>query len=312
MSFSAYIRLFRAPNLLIIILTMVLVRYAVIGPLLFSYGSDLPMSSACFLLLVFATVAVAAGGYVINDILDVPIDRKNHSRNVIAGGQLSETSAYYIYYGLNVAGIVAGILVSWSVRNIQLSILFLVVATMLYYYSYKYKYLVLWGNLAVAFLSGLVPVIVWLFEYFALQNDPAAFIDSFRAFRMISVIIAAYAAFAFMVTLVREILKDLEDMEGDRKGGCRTLPIVSGEKTARIWAALLAAMTLGLLVCILFAGWNQGYRTVSVFLAFTAVPVLAFIPLKLVLTAHPDYGRIASVTKICMLLGVMSMIFIPL
>jgi 4-hydroxybenzoate polyprenyltransferase len=39
-----------------------------------------------------------------------------------------------------------------------------------------------------------------------------------------------YTSFAFIISLIREVIKDMEDMDGDRKYGCRTMPIVWGLK----------------------------------------------------------------------------------
>jgi len=85
----AFFNLIRWKNLVIVILTMVLMRYAVLGPvigkigviLLSGTGEEVPMvlqfSLADFIMLVLATVFLTAGGYVINDYFDIKTDLIN-------------------------------------------------------------------------------------------------------------------------------------------------------------------------------------------------------------------------------------------
>ena len=89
---KTFLKLIRWQNLLIVILTMVLMRYAVLGPLISKIGvilinepgEEIPMVLQFpwydFILLVVATVFITAGGYVINDYFDIKTDLINKGR----------------------------------------------------------------------------------------------------------------------------------------------------------------------------------------------------------------------------------------
>src|SRR4051812_9722118 len=93
-----YIKLLRPLNLLMIVVTMCLFRYCIViaSPYKFFYIRHV-LSATEFLLLVLATLFVAAGGYVINDIFDADIDAVNRPEKQIVGKSISDTAAYNLY-----------------------------------------------------------------------------------------------------------------------------------------------------------------------------------------------------------------------
>src|SRR5450759_4927199 len=92
---KAFLNLIRWQNLLMVILTMVLMRYAVLAPLISKIGvilikgsgeeihMSLKFSWYYFVLLVAATVFIAAGGYVINDYFDIKTDLINKGKVIV-------------------------------------------------------------------------------------------------------------------------------------------------------------------------------------------------------------------------------------
>ena len=68
---SSLIRLIRIPNLVIIILTQVLLRYCIVKPLLYTNAPEMISGNVDFFLLVIVTVLIATGGYIINDYFDI-------------------------------------------------------------------------------------------------------------------------------------------------------------------------------------------------------------------------------------------------
>ena len=86
---KAFLKLIRWQNLVIVIVTMLLMRYAIIAPVigkigvvfLNGKGRAIPMVLQFpwydFILLVIATVCITAGGYVINDYFDIKTDLIN-------------------------------------------------------------------------------------------------------------------------------------------------------------------------------------------------------------------------------------------
>jgi 4-hydroxybenzoate polyprenyltransferase len=112
-------------------------------------------------------------------------------------------------------------------------------ALFLYTTSLKKRPLV--GNLVVAFFCAGVAILIWFAElpaWWALQRQSPHTAAALQS------VLSWYAGFAFLSTLFREIVKDLEDREGDRAAGCRTLPIVAGERVAKYLATAVAALLI--------------------------------------------------------------------
>lgn len=307
-----YIKLIRPLNLLIIIMTQVLVRICILEPLLRINGSSAAFPIWMWLLLILATVLIAAAGYIINDILDVPLDKINKPGKMIIDTQISTSKAEILYYALNGIAIVIGAVVSFMIKKPTLTIIFIVIATLLYYYSYKYKYLTFWGNFSVSILSATVILIVWLFEFFSLKLDPEHFIESFKAFREINYFFLGYAGFAFLTSFNREIIKDTQDIEGDRRNGCRTFPVLLGmEKTKTI----IMALNILLLIAISFSQFIL-FKYSPHAIAYSLIPAqiiaLAMIFLIYKSKVKKDFFYLSQGYKILMIVGILSMITIPL
>lgn len=72
----AFLKLIRIENLLFIIFIQFLIRYALFIP----FGIETALPTFQFVLLVLATVFLAAGGYIINDIQDIVADTINRPK----------------------------------------------------------------------------------------------------------------------------------------------------------------------------------------------------------------------------------------
>ena len=84
----SFLRLIRGKNLFIIGFTQYLIYYSLLLP----YGIPLALDPFHFFLLVFSTLLIAAGGYVINDYMDVKTDQINHGE-VIVGAVIKRRTA---------------------------------------------------------------------------------------------------------------------------------------------------------------------------------------------------------------------------
>ena len=67
--------LIRFKNLLIIVLIQVLIKFFLINAYLIN--SAINLSNIDFSIYLFALIAIVAGGYIINDIYDIEIDKIN-------------------------------------------------------------------------------------------------------------------------------------------------------------------------------------------------------------------------------------------
>lgn len=264
----AFLRLTRPLNLLIIVGTMMAMRFGVVSAYLEYESAAMTVMSndpqgtllnavpgntlhhafpiTYFWLLVLSTVLIAAGGNVINDYFDTRIDRVNKPNELIVGRTVKRRVAMAGHLVLSSLGLLLSAVVAWRSGQLKwVAIPVFAIAT-LWYYSTTMKRSFLVGNGAIALLSALVPLTIGLYEVTALaraypthvvlsttqgQELPVAFDFNIPWFWILG-----YSAFAFLTTLVREIQKDMADVKGDLADGCRTLPIVIG----RTWSKVIA------------------------------------------------------------------------
>lgn len=305
---SPYLKILRLPNLLIILLTQMMLRFFIIGTFLNLSAVKPVMGLLDFGLLVMATILIAGGGYVINDFYDIEIDKLNKPKDRIAGNLISNKNMLTFYWVLTSLGILLGFFIAFRIGYYQLGFIFPIVAIMLWYYSSKYQKTVLWGNMMISLLSALVIIIVWLFEFFALRSDPIIYIEALKQIKPISFVVGAFAIFAFLVTLIREIVKDIEDMEGDQKGEYKTLAIVKGKNTARNVAIIIHIGTfLFLAVCQYFL-YQYEFKLVFWYLTIAVQSLFLFVGYYMIKAkSKGEYHFLSTAMKIIMVAGILSM-----
>lgn len=306
------LKVIRVKNLLIVAATLYLMRYCIIQPLLQLKNLDLQLSSFYFFLLTLATVFITAAGYVINDYFDTRTDLVNRPQTVIIGRNLSRRTAILLHIFLNFLGILFGTIVSFKIDKPILSLLFIVIVGILWFYSTTYKRQFLIGNLIVAILTAIVPMITLLFELPRLYTVYWEMVTRFELkLGIITYWVGGYALFAFLLTLVREITKDIEDFEGDQAFGRNTIPVFLGKKTARTIAASLLLFTILSLV-FLFAKYLNylpsgkiDYYTLIFFLAGLVIPMFMLLVELLTAEKKEDYHKASQINKLIMLSGLL-------
>lgn len=234
---SSFLRLIRLNNLLIIILTQLVIKFFLINP----YLSNSALSTIHFGIYLFALITVVAGGYIINDIYDVEIDKINRPDTRIIDQEISEEHAIKTYYIINIIAIFSSFYVSYQIEHLSFGFIFIFLAFNLWKYSKYYKTRFLIGNIQVAFLTSLSIIILALFDLVPLG------ITDKNGTKIIFYIILIYTGFSFITTLIREIIKDLEDSKGDKRIGAKTLAIEYGiKKTRRITSLLILIPIIGI------------------------------------------------------------------
>jgi 4-hydroxybenzoate polyprenyltransferase len=303
-------RLIRWPNLLIMILIMVLVRYFLIAIPLGHAGVELPQSNIHFMLLVLAMVLLAAAGYVINDYFDMDVDGFNKPDRQIAGKLISAESVKRMYWVLNATGIAVAFFLSYSTQSIRLALILVMVAGLLYFYSSRYKRMVLVGNLVVSFVAATGVFVVWFFELTALMDDQYAFVDATRAMPIITGFVFAYALFGFLSTFIREVVKDIEDHAGDERCGCRTFAVVYGTNLSRNLAIGLMIMLISMIgfwQYILY--YRNLHLAMQMLLLSDALGVIIVIRLYFASTVK-HFQQASVMIKILMLSGIITIPFL--
>lgn len=301
------LRLVRFPNLIIIALLQILVRYGLIIPILNHYGYDPVLSHFRFGLLVLATACLAASGYVINDYFDIRIDRINRPQKMVIDNGLKRREAMFLHVILSFLGVFIGLFLSYVARKETWALMFLAIPLILWYYSTTFKKQGFIGNLVVSGLTALVSIVVVSLEFAMLERVHGSAIINSEACSTAWFWTLGFAFFAFATTLIREVVKDMEDMYGDEKGGCRTLPIEIGVEYAKIFVLILTVGTLLSLWGLYFYIdiLNSSAVTLWYLLGLITLPFLLSIYLLFKSDSPKAYHRLSILYKVIMLLGIL-------
>jgi 4-hydroxybenzoate polyprenyltransferase len=283
--------------------------------LLFRYAflkqQDIPLALADWQygLLVLSTVLIAAAGYVINNIYDVATDSINKPNDVVIGKGISETAGYNIYIVLNITGVSIGFYLSNIIMRPGFATLFILIASLLYFYSTSLKQIMVLGNFIVALLLAFSVLIIGVFDLF-----PATTVENRAQMASLFSILTDYALFAFMINFIREIIKDIEDVNGDYNQGMNTLPIAIGNNRAAKIALGLAVIPFILTLLYIdkyFVENNLLIVTIYAF-AFVLAPLLYFIVKIFTAKSQKDFHHLSTVLKLILLFGILSILVITL
>lgn len=303
----AWLQLIRWQNLLIIFLTQTVVWACLVLP-----AQPSVLTPFHFMLLTTSTVLIAAAGYIINDYFDVRIDIINHPHKVVLGKVIQRKHAIIAHTLANIAAIVMAGYVAARAQHYQWLLLQVCCTALLWFYSTTYKRQYLTGNIAVALLTALTIVALYVYE-------PAMRLSALRpliangkptATSLPVWILVIYAYFAFMLTWVREIIKDMEDMQGDEAEGCVTMPIRRGLAYAARFATILAILALLPLLAGGVLLWAYSYTLLAIYiLLLLAAPLVGWIVFLWQGIANPaHYNKCSRLLKIIMVLGICSVL----
>ena len=302
-------RLVRWSNLLFLAVLVWVMEKWVVVPLLdkAAFGEQLPW----FLLLLIgcAIVLIAAGGYVINDYFDVKIDRINRPDAVVVTRSVSKPAAMRLSLCLSGIGIACGIVAAVLLRSLTFGILFVLVPGLLWFYSSSYKRLFMIGNLIIALLAGLTPLMVGMANVALLQLRYETILPYTTLVHDIYAWLGGFALFAFLLTWIREIIKDLQDQMGDRELECHTMPVVWGEIWTKVFVTFLIVLTLAIIghlwwhVLPFPVSWTS-LSTRYIALGIV-VPILGSLGLLWSAKIPSDYKTCQQVIKFTMLLGML-------
>lgn len=308
---KAFFKLIRWTNLLMIAIMMCLVYYCLMRPLSEIVGA-LPPSPA-FPLLLVAMVFIVAAGYIINDCFDVEIDKTNKPDKIIVSRIFSVKESKLFYMILTVIGLAAGLMSSVMVAKLKFLTLFamLVLLTLvLYSYSSTYKKKFVVGNLIVSLSVSFAVFLPWLFEMIYISNNLLLFSVSKDIAMQILPFVLVYTLFAFVVNFIREIVKDAEDFDGDTLIHCRTIPIVLGINKTKIILCVLIILLLSLLFLYNLVLFRMRLYIVSSMMILLECCSLLLLCKLYKARGKDDFHEMSVMTKIIMLLGVLSMLFI--
>ncbi|MBT8258865.1 MAG: geranylgeranylglycerol-phosphate geranylgeranyltransferase [Bacteroidia bacterium] len=218
LKFFSMFSVVRGYNILIVIIAQYLTS-------VFILAHDKPASEVVFdpslLMIVLASAATIAAGYIINNFYDYEKDLINRPRKSRLDRLVSQNTKLSFYFVLNFIAVIMASYVSF-----RAVVFFSLYIFGIWFYSHKLKKLPIIGNLVSATLT-IIP-------FFAI----------FIYYKNFETVIFVHAMFLFLLISMRELVKDLENLPGDMAQGYNTIPIVYGEKTSKAMLTILALLTL--------------------------------------------------------------------
>lgn len=272
-----------------------------------AFGEQLPWY--ILLLIAAATILIAAGGYVINDYFDIKIDRINRPDQLIVTQYISKENAMRLSIGLSGVGMVCGLVAAWLLRSSTIAILFAIIPGLLWFYSSSYKRLLIIGNVTIALLSALSPMMVAIANVAQLQLKYSTILPYTTLEHDIYAWVGGFSLFAFLLTWIREIVKDLQDQMGDRELECHSMPIVWGNIVTKIVVTALIVLTTVLIGWFWYSllpfdhSW-QSFSTRYIVLAII-IPLWGALWLLWAAKIPSDYRTCQQVLKLTMFLGML-------
>jgi 4-hydroxybenzoate polyprenyltransferase len=298
---AAFLKMIRLPNLFFIALTQVLFQVCIYYTL---YRHVVPPDDLShFILLVFASLFIAAAGYAINDYFDINIDEINKPKRMVVDKVIHRRWAIAWHFMLSISGIILTVLAVPFLQKWYLILANMFCVALLWFYSTKFKRTLLVGNIIISLLTA------WtiLFIFFSKVSLADAYGGSHHKFFRLAFL---YAGFAFISSLVREAIKDMEDMEGDVKYGCRTMPIVWGVNATKVYVAVWLIVLIALLIIVqVYILQFRWWMPVLYSIVLIILPLL-YIFYKLFRAINPkQFHYLSNLTKLVMFTGIVSMLF---
>ena len=152
----------------------------------------------------------SASVMILNDVVDIEVDRINAPNRPLPQGIISVKSAEIFSFILFLLAVFSSL--PLSILNISIVILFWILGVL---YNISLKKTGLIGN-AIVSLSVAIP---FIYGGIVVSNK-------------LSLLIILFSSMAFLTNMGREIIKGIADIRGDEQKGINTLPVRIGPKNA--------------------------------------------------------------------------------
>jgi 4-hydroxybenzoate polyprenyltransferase len=271
----------RGYNILIVVIAQYLTSIYILA-------HDKPLKTVVFdlnlLMLVLASAATIAGGYIINSFYDSEKDLINRPVKSRLDRLVSQNTKLSFYFLLN---FIAAVMASYV--SFKAVVFFSLYIFAIWLYSHKLKRLPFIGNLTSAILT--------ITPFFAI----------FMYYKNFETVIFVHAIFLFLIISMRELTKDLENIKGDIVQNYMTIPVAYGEKTSKIMLTILAALTL-IPAYLLLYKYEVGYMYYFFYLSI--VLLVLFLLLLWKSKTKIQYLILHNILKFIILSGVFSILLI--
>lgn len=224
---------------------------------------------------------IGGAANVINDVMDVEIDRINKPKRPLVSGVITEDQAKRYWAMLNIAAVALAFALS-----LEAFLMAVAAVPLMYAYSVYFKRMVFIGNLVVCLvISG-----GFVFGALAVGNLSGVWFP---------------VIFSFLFNMGREILKDLEDTKGDQAAGAETLAIRLGTTgTLRVVTLMFSVLILVSLVPYVMGIYGKWYLF-SVMILCNSIVLFVIIRAWQVQTKENFY-KLNTILKVAMLTGIIS------
>jgi len=236
------------------------------------------------LMLVLASAATIAAGYIINNFYDSEKDLINRPYKSKLDKLVSQNTKLSFYFVLNFSAVIMASYVSFN------AVLFFSIYIFgIWFYSHKLKKLPFIGNLTSAILT--------ITPFFAI----------FLYYKNFESVIFVHAFFLFLIVSMRELTKDLENVKGDLLLNYKTIPVVYGEKASKIMLTILIALT-SIPVYLLLNHFDVGHMYLFFYLSVILLLIFLLILWKSKTKTH--YLILHNILKFIILAGVFCIVLI--
>lgn len=302
-----FLRLIRPANLLIIAATMYSLAWYFDSIFLLSDKQSY-IGTLDFFLLVFSTVLIAAAGNIINDYFDIKTDRVNRPERIIISKHIKRRWAILLHWIINFVAFTIAIYLSYRNDTFWYVFIHLLSINLLWYYSMQLKRTLVIGNIIIALLTALVPILVGIFynqqvDGNELKNTFPFLLDNTYQYPIY--LGFSLGIFAFILNWTREIIKDIEDMKGDKMIKARTIPIVLGVRKTKSVSMILMLITIGLSI-LLFSCEKYIIDLIAFLpLALSALSIIITFLLLYKAKTKSQFKRSHGWVKITMIFGLL-------
>ena len=283
LKFFSLFSVVRGYNILVVVIAQYLASIYIFAP-------EKPLRSVLFdinlLMLVLASSATIAAGYIINNFYDSEKDLINRPRKTMLDRLVSQNTKLSFYFVLNFLAIVFASYVSFKAV-----IFFSIYIFAIWLYSHRLKKQPMTGNLVSAILT--------ITPFFAI----------FIYYKNFELVIFAHAIFLFLLVSMRELTKDLENIKGDLALDYKTVPVVYGKKTSKIMLTILTVLTIiSAIILILFFKIGHMYY----FFYFSVMLLVIFLLIVWKSNKKIHYLLLHNILKFIIVAGVFSILLIDI
>ena len=236
------------------------------------------------LVLIAASAVSIASGYIINNFYDSEKDSINRPHKSTLEQYVSQNTKLIVYFIINFIVVVIASYVSF--RSV---LFFSIYIFAIWFYSHKIKKMPIIGNLVSAILT--------ITPFFAI----------FLYYKNYSGLIFIFGFYLFLILSMRELVKDLENLKGDFSLEYKTIPVVYGEKIAKIMIVVLVTVNI-LVTGYLVKSYDLGRMD---YFFYGSVSLLCIVTILVFLAKNQrQYVHIHNLLKLLILLGVFSIILL--